>query len=82
MSKGPIELVAVFHGFRDGALIHPGQSFMFTPTRTNKDGSPKLPKWAAIPGDDRLKPKPSQAADTRPIAAASASAKKRAEVAG
>lgn len=68
MSEGPIKLVAVTHGFFEGALVHPGQSFLFTPTRKNKDGSPKLPKWAAVPGDKKLLPKPPQAFDTRPVA--------------
>lgn len=76
----PVELIAAEEGFREGALIHKGERFTFTPTKLDKKtGEPRLPKWAVLPGDVRLQPKPERSADTRPIAAAKAS---RTKVAG
>lgn len=71
-----LELVAVEHGFRDGALIKPGERFKFSTTRKDKDGKPRIPKWAAFAGDERLKAKPPENVDTRPIATAAASKRK------
>jgi hypothetical protein len=70
----PLELVAVEEGFRDGALVHKGSTFVFTPTKLDKKtNEPRLPKWAALPGDQRLKPKPERSGDIRPAAAKTAS---------
>lgn len=62
-----VQLVAVERGFRDGALIEPGESFVFTGDR--------LPKWAstAEDADKRLKAKVARpAGDLKPKAAQSA----------
>jgi hypothetical protein len=70
----PVELVAVEEGFRDGALVHKGSTFTFTPTKLDKKtNEPRIPKWAAVPGDQRLKPKPERSGDIRPAAAKTAS---------
>ncbi len=63
-----IELVAAEHGFMGCALVKPGERFMFTPTKLDKKGEPRLPKWAALPGDPKLAAKKPMAGDTRPIA--------------
>lgn len=57
-AREPITLVAVETGFAMGRMVHPGESFLFNPV--GRDGKErKLPKWAALPADAKLKaPKP------------------------
>jgi len=66
----PVKLIAVERGFMDGHMVHPGTKFTFTPTRADKDGKPRLPKWAQ-PADKPLPVKPS-VADLKPKAAQAA----------
>ena len=62
-----VQLVAVERGFRDGAMVEPGEAFVFT--------GDKLPKWAATAEDaaKRLAAKKQRpAGDLKPKAAQSA----------
>ena len=68
-----VELVAVERGFRDGAMVEPGEAFVFTGNR--------LPKWAATAEDaaKRLAAKKQRpAGDLKPTAAQKAVGKKAA----
>lgn len=87
-SPNVVKLVAVERGFVDGAMVEPGQKFLFdgTPSspkaKVEKDGLLRLPKWAALPGDERLAPRAPVAADLKPVAAQRARAAKAAELSG
>lgn len=62
-----VQLVAVERGFRDGAMVEPGEPFVFTGNR--------LPKWASTAEDaaKRLAAKKAKpAGDLKPKAAQSA----------
>ena len=62
-----VQLVAVERGLRDGSLIEPGESFVFS--------GDKLPRWASTAEDaaKRLKAKVARpAGDLKPKAAQSA----------
>lgn len=68
-----VQLVAVERGFRDGALIEPGESFVFTGDR--------MPKWASTAEDaaKRLAAKKQRpVGDLKPGAAQKAVGKKAA----
>lgn len=59
-----VQLVAVERGFRDGAMVEPGEAFVFTGN--------KLPKWASTAEDaaKRLAAKKQRpAGDLKPVAA-------------
>lgn len=68
-----VQLVAVERGFRDGAMVEPGESFTFTGDR--------LPRWASTAEDaaKRLAVKKQRpAGDLKPVAAQKAVGKKAA----
>lgn len=68
-----VKLIAAVHGFYKGAIVNPGQSFMFDPNPSVPGGKVKFPKWAAPEGEKAAKAKPElKAFDTRPAAAVAA----------
>lgn len=75
-----LKLVAVERGFYENRLIEPGVKFLFTPTKTEKNGEPKLPKWAQR-ADKPLPASKKPAGDLKPVAAQAAVATKRGQLA-
>jgi hypothetical protein len=78
-----VRLVAVERGFRDGAMVHPGQTFLFDLATAKKDakGEPRLPKWAQL-ATKPLPPPKRAAGDLKPKAAQAAVKVKAGQLAG
>jgi hypothetical protein len=79
-----IALVASVRGFYRGAMVHPGQTFMFDPNPGADGKAPPMPKWAAPKGQKAEKQPPAdpKAVDTRPIAAIAAAKAKAGQLGG
>lgn len=75
-----VELVAVERGFRSGKLVEPGRKFTHVVT-ADKDGKPRLPKWAQL-ADKPLPGKKPPAGDLKPADAQAAVREKAGQLAG
>lgn len=76
-----VTLMATERGFYAGSMVHPGQTFAFAAVGS-KGQALKLPKWAALPHEAKVKgPKP-MGGDLKPKAAQAAVKAKAGALAG